>query len=105
MRLGELEIDILNSFWKLSDSMGDTDISIQDVVDDLKANGIDRAYTTIKTIMDRLASKKSILVRYKSGKRYYYKAVMSKKEISLNVIDKIVKQYFNGSYSEITELM
>ena len=35
MTCGKLEIDILNSFWKLSEQNGDMDVSIQDVVDDL----------------------------------------------------------------------
>ena len=67
MVCGKLEIDILNSIWRMTDEYEDRDISIQDVVDDLSENGIERAYTTIKTVMDRLTVK-SILVRYKVGK-------------------------------------
>ena len=54
MVCGKLEIDILNSFWSLTKDNEDRDVSIQDIVDDLSANGIERAYTTIKTVMDRL---------------------------------------------------
>ena len=54
MVCGKLEIDILNSFWNLTKDDEDKDVSIQDIVDDLSANGIERAYTTIKTVMDRL---------------------------------------------------
>ena len=39
MVCGKLEIDILNSFWKLTEIDEDRDISIQDIVDDLSANG------------------------------------------------------------------
>ena len=63
MVCGKLEIDILNSFWSLTKDNEDRDVSIQDIVDDLSANGIERAYTTIKTVMDRLTVK-AILVRY-----------------------------------------
>lgn len=48
MVCGKLEIDILNSFWSLTAEDEDRDISIQDIVDDLSANGVERAYTTIK---------------------------------------------------------
>ena len=57
MVCGKLEIDILNSFWSLTAEDEDRDISIQDIVDDLSANGVERAYTTIKTVMDRLTVK------------------------------------------------
>lgn len=97
MLCGSLEIDILNSFWKLSAENEDRDISIQDVVDDMSANGIERAYTTIKTVMDRLTVK-SILVRYKSGKKFFYKAVVTKEEMMFDAVKTISEQYFDGNY-------
>ena len=77
MVCGSLEIEILNTFWNLTSNNEDIDISIQDVVDELSKNGTERAYTTIKTVMDRLVTK-SILVRYKVGKKFFYKATMDK---------------------------
>ena len=74
MVCGKLEIDILNSFWSLTKDNEDRDVSIQDIVDDLSANGIERAYTTIKTVMDRLTVK-AILVRYKVGKKFFRREV------------------------------
>lgn len=100
MVCGKLEIDILNSFWSLTQNNEDRDISIQDVVDDLSANGVERAYTTIKTVMDRLTVK-SILVRYKSGKKFFYRAAMSKEEMASEAVKTIAEQFFNGSYSEL----
>lgn len=100
MACGKLEIDILNSFWNLAQNNGDRDVSIQDVVDDLSANGVERAYTTIKTVMDRLTIK-SILVRYKSGKKFFYKAAMSKEEMASEAVKTIAEQFFDGSYSKL----
>lgn len=97
MVCGKLEIDILNSFWNLTDASEDIDISIQDIVDDLSQNGIDRAYTTIKTVMDRLTVK-SILVRYKVGKKFFYKVTMSRNEMAMEAIKDTVNQFFDGSY-------
>ena len=77
MACGSLEIDILNSIWRMTEESEDRDISIQNIVDDLSANGIERAYTTIKTVMDRLTVK-SVLVRYKVGKKFFYKAAINK---------------------------
>ena len=95
---GSLEIDILNSFWSLASD--DRDVSIQDIVDDLHANGVTRAYTTIKTVMDRLTAK-SILVRYKSGKKFFYKATMSKSEMAADTLRTVSNQFFGGSFSNM----
>ena len=86
MACGFLEMDILNAFWILTSENEDRDISIQDVVDYLSSIGTERAYTTIKTVMDRLVSK-SILVRYKSGKKFFYKVTMNKREMALEVME------------------
>ena len=100
MLCGSLEIEILNSFWKLSENNGDKDLTIQDIVDDMHANGIERAYTTIKTVMDRLTVK-SVLVRYKSGKKFFYKAAMTKNEMAQDAIKTISDYYFNGNYVDM----
>lgn len=100
MVCGKLEIDILNSFWNITKENEDKDVSIQDIVDDLSANGVERAYTTIKTVMDRLTVK-SILVRYKVGKKFFYKSAMSKEEMAEDAVKTVAEQFFNGSYIEL----
>jgi len=100
MVCGKLEIDILNSFWNLTEQNEDMDISIQDIVDDLAASGIERAYTTIKTVMDRLTVK-SVLVRYKVGKKFFYRAAMDRREMTLESVKTLADQFFNGSYTDL----
>ena len=97
MACGSLEIEILNTFWNLTSIDEDKDISIQDVVDELSKNGTERAYTTIKTVMDRLVTK-CILVRYKVGKKFFYKATMDRREMALNMLDEFTNNFFNGDY-------
>ena len=96
MVCGSLEIEILNTFWNLTSDNEDIDISIQDVVDDLSKNGTERAYTTIKTVMDRLVTK-SILVRYKVGKKFFYKATMDRREMALDMLNEFTNNFFNGN--------
>lgn len=100
MACGKLEIDILNTIWRLTSTGEGRDISIQDVVDDLSANGIERAYTTIKTVMDRLAAK-SILVRYKVGKKFFYSAAMDKDEMAQESIVEVAEQFFDTDYAAL----
>lgn len=104
MVCGKLEIDILNSFWNLTANDEDRDISIQDIVDELALNGIERAYTTIKTVMDRLTVK-SVLVRYKVGKKFYYKATMNKEEMAMDAVKTVAEQFFNGSYVDLIKFV
>lgn len=100
MVCGKLEIDILNSIWRMTSEYEDRDISIQDVVDDLSENGIERAYTTIKTVMDRLTVK-SILVRYKVGKKFFYKATMNKREMAMDSVKELAEQFFDSDYASL----
>ena len=100
MVCGSLEIEILNTFWNLTSINEDMDISIQDVVDELSKNGTERAYTTIKTVMDRLVIK-SILVRYKVGKKFFYKATMDKREMALDMLNEFTHHFFGGDYSKM----
>ena len=104
MVCGKLEIDILNSFWCLTEKNEDKDISIQDIVDYLSENGIERAYTTIKTVMDRLTVK-SILVRYKSGKKFFYKVTMSKDEMASDAVKTLAERFFDGSYTKLIDFV
>ncbi len=100
MVCGSLEIEILNTFWNLTSTDEDRDISIQDVVDELSKNGTQRAYTTIKTVMDRLVTK-SILVRYKVGKKFFYKATMDKREMALDMLHEFTSNFFEGNYADM----
>lgn len=100
MACGKLEIDILNSIWNMTSEDENRDISIQDVVNDLNSSGIERAYTTIKTVMDRLTTK-SILARYKVGKKFYYSATVDKTEMAKDCLAEISSQFFGCNHVDM----
>ena len=104
MACGFLEMEILNTFWNLTEENEDIDISIQNVVDYLSSNGVERAYTTIKTVMDRLVSK-SILVRYKTGKKFFYKVTMDKREMALETMKEFIDNFFDGDVSKMVRFV
>ena len=104
MACGFLEMEILNTFWNLTAENEDMDISIQNVVDELSSNGVERAYTTIKTVMDRLVSK-SILVRYKTGKKFFYKVTMDKREMALEMMKEFTDNFFEGDVSKMVRFV
>lgn len=74
----------------------DVNISVGDVVDSLSKNGVERAYTTIKTVMDRLVAK-DILVRYRDGKKFFYKSAIDRIEAKKETIREISDQLFDGN--------
>lgn len=96
MIYGVLEIEIMNSIWKLQEQDEDVNISVQDIVDSLSGNQVERAYTTIKTVMDRLVSKE-VLVRYKSGKKFYYRSTIDRNEAAKQAVEAVTSQFFNGN--------
>jgi predicted transcriptional regulator len=104
MACGFLEMEILNTFWSLTSENEDRDISIQDVVDALSSNGVERAYTTIKTVMDRLVAK-SILVRYKTGKKFFYNVTMDKREMALDMMKEFTDNFFDGNTAEMVRFV
>ena len=97
---GLLEIEIMNSVWSLQTKDEDMNISVSEVVEYLEKQDISRAYTTIKTVMDRLSSK-DLLVRYRDGKKFYYRSTFDKEEVASETLKEIAGQYFNGDYVEM----
>jgi len=104
MSLGTLEIEILNIIWQIQKEDEDKNISVSDVVDYLSHKKIKRAYTTVKTVMDRLGSKE-YLIRYRVGKKFYYKSVMDKEEIAKIAIEKLLSNFFDGSESGLIKFI
>lgn len=100
MICGILEIEILNSIWNLQNQDEDMNISVAEVVECLNKNNLDRAYTTIKTVMDRLVSK-DLLVRYKSGKKFFYRSTLDRDEVAKDTIKEVANNFFNGSQIEL----
>lgn len=100
MFYGVLEMGIMNTVWALQEQNEDVNISVSNVVESLSNNDLERAYTTIKTVMDRLVSK-GILVRYRNGKKFFYRSTLDRNEASKKTLDLISNQLFNGSYVQM----
>lgn len=93
---GALENEIMNAIWTLEeDSRSNGEISVNEVLEFLNNTSTKRAYTTIKTVMDRLASK-NMLKRFKTGKKFCYSAMESRSKMANTAINKLLKQYFNN---------
>ena len=87
--LAPLELECLSVLWPLGES------TVREIHAALAATR-PRAYTTVMTIMDRLAQK-GIVTRYKSGRAFRYRANLSAEEARLKAVEKIVNGFFDGS--------
>ena len=98
---GTLENEIMNAVWTMEENGINTkDISVSEVLEEINNNGNIRAYTTIKTVMDRLVDK-NLLKRQKSGKKFCYKSVASRAEMAQTAINKLAGQFFNNDINSL----
>ena len=89
LELAPLELECMNTLWPLGEA------SVRDIQTGL-APTLPRAYTTIMTIMDRLAQK-GIVVRRKAGRAYMYKPSLSADQARAHAVAQIVHGFFDGS--------
>lgn len=79
--LGDLERAVMDVLWSLDEG---TDVTVRDVHARLSAER-DVAYTTVMTVMDRLA-RKDLVVQEKAGRAYRYRAGASRAEMTADLM-------------------
>lgn len=90
--LGELESEIMEIIWRQKDA-----VAVKDITEILsKKRQI--AYTTVMTIMTRLANK-GVLIRHLSGPSYLYKPKVTKEQF----IARAVHGIFSSAVSTLGE--
>ena len=48
---------------------------------------------------------KIMIVRYKSGKKFFYKATMSKSEMAFDTLKTVAENFFDGSFSKMSHFI
>jgi BlaI family transcriptional regulator, penicillinase repressor len=87
--LAPLELDCMNTLWPIGQG------TVREIRDLLAARR-PRAYTTIMTIMDRLA-RKGIVERAKSGRAYIYRPRLTAEEARSQALGQVLENFFGGS--------
>ena len=94
----------MSALWKLEES-GLITHSVKDVYNAINQSHEDKkAYTTIKTVMDRLYEK-NILIRVKQGKKFYYRTSYSNKEAIINSLNEIAARYCDGDITKLSQVL
>ena len=99
---GSLENIILNAIWYIEENNLNKYITVNDVFALVQRTKEPRAYTTIKTVMDRLVEK-SLLLRKKQGKKFVYESLKTREESAKEAILKLANVYFNDDLSGLNE--
>src|SRR4029077_12383607 len=87
--LAPFELDCMNALWPLGEA------TVKQGQEALMARR-PRAYTTIMTILDRLAQK-GIVSRRKGGRAYLYRASLQAAEAQQSAVQHLVAGFFGGS--------
>ena len=81
--LGKLESEIMEIVWRKG-----CQVSIRDVYEEIQANR-KIAYTTVMTVMGRLAAK-NLLQRWPVGNTYYFLPTATREEFTRSVVGKVM---------------
>lgn len=79
MKLGDLEREVMEQLWTAAQPMTVRAIHAQ------LATSRDLAYTTVMTVLDRLA-KKGVVQRVREGKAYLYSPVGSREQLAADLM-------------------
>jgi len=95
--LAPLELDCMSRLWALGEG------TVRQIRDNLAATR-PRAYTTILTIMDRLAHK-GFVTRRKMGRAFLYLPNLTLDEARGRAIARVVEHFFEGSYETMANYL
>ena len=94
MKLSDFELDVMQRFWDDGENSAPT--IHKWISEDKKV-----AYTTVKTIIDRLEEKGAIVRGRSEGRSILYSAAIKKEDISNNLLPTFVRRFFNGNSSKL----
>jgi len=92
--LTERELEVMQVFWKHGE------ITAQQARDHLAAAGVDRAYTTVATLI-RILTEKGFLKQTTKDRPYGYLAVRSYEDVSRRLLSDLVDRVFGGSREQL----
>ncbi|WP_165227227.1 BlaI/MecI/CopY family transcriptional regulator [Aquisphaera insulae] len=88
--LTERELEVMHVFWNRGES------GVADIRDALAAEGLDRAYTTIATLV-RILAEKGFLVQTNEERPFSYRPAQTYEEVSRKLLRDVVDRVFRGS--------
>ena len=101
-RLGALQTAVLDDLWTAGES------SVRDVLERLRGGGLDLAYTTVLTVMGRLAQR-GLLLRRRAGRRDLYRPALERGELpgalSREAVDRLLELHGEDALAAFADRM
>jgi predicted transcriptional regulator len=92
--LTERELEVMHVFWRHAQA------TAAEARDHLAAAGLDRAYTTIATLV-RILHDKGFLEQINDERPFVYRAARSYEEVSRRLLDDVLDRVFHGSREQL----
>ncbi|HKD38492.1 MAG TPA: BlaI/MecI/CopY family transcriptional regulator [Pirellulales bacterium] len=92
--LTERELEVMHVFWNLGEA------TAAEVRDELAAGGLDRAYTTVATLV-RILLEKGFLEQQPGDRPFKYRPARSYEEVSRRLLGDLVERVFSGSREQL----
>lgn len=102
---GGLENLVMNVIWNNSEVYNGA-MSVAEVTDELNNLNVrkKRAYTTVKTILDRLYAK-GLLDKKKIKNKFVYIQIMPRLEMAEKALKKVALEYFSNDFLAMTKFV
>src|SRR5215470_13385871 len=88
--LTERELEVMHAFWTQGES------TVADIRDALADAGLDRAYTTVATLV-RILADKGFLIQTNQDRPFSYRPARSYEEVSRKLLGELLDRVFRGS--------
>lgn len=92
--LTERELEVMHVYWRLGEA------TASDVRDELARSGLDRAYTTIATLV-RILVDKNFLAATNEERPFRYRPTRSFEEVSRSLLGELIDRVFRGSREQL----
>ena len=92
--LTERELEVMHFFWSRGEA------TAAEARDGLAAEGVDRAYTTVATLV-RILHEKGFLEQTSTERAFTYRPARTFEDVSKRLLDDVVKRVFRGSREEL----
>ena len=92
--LTERELEVMHVFWKRGES------TVAEIRDELAGSGLDRAYTTVATLV-RILSEKRFLEQTNLARPFRFRPARSYEEVSGRLLGDILHRVFRGSREQL----
>lgn len=94
-RISERELDVMKAIWSLG-----REAAVGEIHDVMQKAGSELAFTTVQTMLQRLAAKGQVRRRL-VGRAYHYAPAVKEPTAARAALRKLVDRFFGGSTAEL----